>query len=114
MAILISVVDMVNTINLMLHSISTTEIKINTFGNLGLGSNKYYNELNLNREQDGGHLRSKTIAGQFNLPLNVKLGMDFLRMKTYFGILLNGNTQMADREFLSTSITKIYSQQSPG
>ncbi|MFN8319866.1 MAG: TonB-dependent receptor [Saprospiraceae bacterium] len=89
--------------------------KINTFGNLGLGSNKYYNELNLNREQDGAIYDQRQSQVNSNLPLNVKLGMDFFANEKHtFGILLNGNTQMADREFLSTSITKIYSQQSPG
>lgn len=88
--------------------------QFNTFGNIGVGSNKYYNELNLNRKQDGAVYDQRQSQVNSNLPLNVKVGLDYYANdKHTFGVLVNGNTQMADREFLSTSITKIYAQQSP-
>ena len=88
--------------------------QFNTFGNLGVGSNKYYNELNLNRKQDGAVYDQRQSQVNSNLPLNIKAGFDYYANdKHTFGILVNGNTQMADREFLSTSITNIYAQQSP-
>ena len=113
MAILISVEVMVNTINLMLHSISTTEIKNKHFGNLGLGSNKYYNELNLNREQDRA-IYDQRQSGQFQPAVECKNWAFFFAMKTYYWHFAKWQRTDNDREFLSTSITKIYSQQSPG
>lgn len=88
--------------------------KVNTFGNVGLGSNKYYNELNLRREQDGAIYDQRQSQVNTNVPLNMKMGVDYYANdKHTFGVLLNGNTQLKNREFISTSKTNIYSLLSP-
>jgi hypothetical protein len=76
---------------------STSTIAILTFGNFGIGNNKYYNELNLRREQDGA------IYDQNSRKVNPtradgKIGVDYYANdKHAFGILFNGNTQMIDK-----------------
>lgn len=48
------------------------------------------------------------------MPVNGKIGVDYYANdKHTFGILFNGNTQMIDKEYISTSRTNIYSQLSP-
>ena len=88
--------------------------KVNTFGNFGIGNNKYYNELNLRREQDGAIYDQKQSQVNSNVPVNAKIGVDYYANdKHTIGILFNGNTQVVDKEYISTSRTNIYSQLSP-
>ena len=95
-------------------NINNRNKKVNTFGNFGIGNNKYYNELNLRREQDGAIYDQRQSQVNSNVPVNGKIGVDYYANdKHTFGILFNGNTQMIDKEYISTSRTNIYSQLSP-
>ncbi len=82
--------------------------KVNTFGSFGLGNNKYYNYLNLSREQDGASYDQKQTQYNNNFPLNAKVGLDFYASdKHTFGVLINANTQYKQNAYSSTSNTII-------
>ncbi|MFM2394042.1 MAG: hypothetical protein RLZZ546_2024 [Bacteroidota bacterium] len=82
--------------------------KTNIYGNFGVGNNKYYNEMNLLREQDGGVFDQEQSQVSSNYPLNGKIGVDYYaNSKHTFGFLVNANTQYKDNDWRSTSITKI-------
>ncbi|MBK8698880.1 MAG: TonB-dependent receptor [Saprospiraceae bacterium] len=88
--------------------------KVNTFGSIGLGNNKSYNELNLYREQEGGVFDQKQSQVNLNKPINTKLGIDYYASSKHtFGFLINANTQYGDNTFISTSETRISSLSNP-
>ena len=88
--------------------------RLNTFGSFGIGNDKNYNELNLYREQNNAVFDQKQSQTNTEKPLNAKLGLDYYANNEHtFGVLANINTQYGDKEYLSTSQTKISSQITP-
>ncbi len=82
--------------------------KTNTFGSIGIGDNKNWNNLNLLREQDGGLFDQKQTQVNGNNPLNGKFGIDYYASdKHTFGALVNVNTQYKENVWESNSNTFI-------
>lgn len=89
-------------------SLNNRNKKTNIYGNAGIGNDKYYNEMNLLREQDGGVFDQEQSQVSTNYPLNGKFGIDYYaNSKHTFGFLINANTQYKDNVWKSTSKTNI-------
>lgn len=82
--------------------------KLNTFGSLGLGDNRYYNEMTLDRSQNNTNFYQNQTQVNDNTPINTKVGVDYyLSSKHTLGLLANYNGQLRDKIFTSDSKTLI-------
>jgi iron complex outermembrane recepter protein len=89
--------------------------KLNTFGNVGIGDSKWYNEMSLYRLQDGKVFDSFQSQVNHNKPVNAKLGMDYyFNNKHTFGYMVNGFAQYGPNRYRSNSQNLISTQQREG
>lgn len=83
--------------------------KWNTYANFNIGNSKYFNEMNMYREQDGKIFDQTQRQASESAPLNTKLGVDYYASsKSTFGALVAVNTQYKDvawRSFSNTAIS---------
>ena len=89
--------------------------KLNTFGNIGLGNSKWWNEMALYRLQDGKIFDSYQDQVNYNKPMNAKFGMDYYHnSKHTFGYMINGFGQYMDNTYNSNSLNLISTQRKEG
>ena len=82
--------------------------KWNTYANVNVGNSKYFNEMNLYREQDSKIFDQKQRQSSESAPLNTKIGVDYYASsKSTFGALVALNTQYKDVAWQSYSNTTI-------
>lgn len=82
--------------------------KINTFGSIGFGSSKYYNESKFYREQNKNTIDQVQEENNKENPLNGKVGIDYYANdKNTIGALINFNTQFKDNVWTSSSRSAI-------
>lgn len=82
--------------------------KFNTYANFNIGNSKYFNEMNLYREQDSKIFDQTQRQYNESAPLNTKVGVDYYaNSKNTFGALVSLNTQYKDVAWQSYSNTTI-------